>query len=314
MLKPVPDWVLRQIVADAATPCRLFWVLPAVRCSTTGSSSAAISASTRRPISSSGAAPLQQHPWSGPVDAARFLTEDWLGRFPFREAGDLERALLLPLTLLTRRTMIRGGAPLFFITSPEARSGKSLLARCLISAVRARSPPRSLSRRIREEFIKTFDAAALEGQPVIFFNNAANGWRIGTAELDTYVDSDEYSPRILGSSGKRTVPALAIPVFAGNNILAVGDTATRTLEVRLERRKDETALVAALDFTAANRPKILSALAEVLRHEVPSVQAISRFPAWERIVARPLMAVLGASATLKEHCRGRVRGGRQSGL
>ena len=33
---------------------------------------------------------------------------------------------------------------------------------------------------------------------------------------------------------------------------------------------------------------------------VPSVKAESRFPAWERIVARPLMAVLGASTTLKE--------------
>ena len=72
------------------------------------------------------------------------------------------------------------------------------------------------------------------------------------------------------------------------------------LEVRLERRQDEAGLVAALDFTAANRPKILSALAEVLRYDVPSVQPITRFPAWERIVARPLMAVLGASATLKE--------------
>ena len=67
------------------------------------------------------------------------------------------------------------------------------------------------------------------------------------------------------------------------------------LEVRLERKKDEAGLVAALEFTEANRPKILSALAEVLRHAVPPVTAESRFPAWERIVARPLMALIGAS-------------------
>ena len=120
-----------------------------------------------------------------------------------------------------------------------------------------------------EEFNKTFDGAALEGQATIFLNNAPNGWRVGTAELDAYVDSDEYSPRILGVSSKRTVPALAVVVFCGNNIIAAGDTTTRTLEVRLERKKDEAGLVAALDFTAANRPKILSALAEVLRHAVP---------------------------------------------
>ena len=222
--------------------------------------------------------------------------------------------MLLPLTLLARRTMIRGGAPLFFITSPEARSGKSLLARCLISAVTGAIPATVPFKTNAEEFAKTFDAAALEGQGVIFFNNAANGWRIGTAELDAYVDSDEYSPRILGSSGKRTVPALAVPVFCGNNITAAGDTATRTLEVRLERRKDETGLVAALEFTAANRPKILSALAEVLRHDVPPVKADKPVPGLGAHRRAPAHGSARRQLDPQGNRRGRVRGGRQSRL
>ena len=297
--KPVPDWVLRQIVAErgAGLPSLLGVAdHPVFHNGQLIGGHLGFHPPTNLYIHSDA---MREHRWPDPVDAARFLAENWLGRFPFREAGDLERALLLPLTLLTRRTMIRGGAPLFFITSPEARSGKSLLARCPILAITGTIPATVPFKSNSEEFNKTFDAAVLEGQTTIFLNNAPNGWRVGTAELDAYADSDEYSPRILGASSKRTVPALAVVVVCGNNIVAAGDTTTRMLEVRLERKKDEAGLVAALDFTAANRPKILSALAEVLRHAAPPVTAESRFPAWEGIVARPLMNLLGASTTLE---------------
>ena len=297
--KPVPDWVLRQVVAErgAGLPSLLGVAdHPVFHNGQLIGGHLGFHPPTNLYIHSD---VIREHRWPDPVDAARFLAGNWLGRFPFREAGDLERALLLPLTLLTRRTMIRGGAPLFFITSPEARSGKSLLARCAILAVTGMTPATVPFKSNSEEFNKTFDAAVLEGQTTIFLNNAPNGWRVGTAELDAYADSDEYSPRILGVSSKRTVPALAVVVVCGNNIVAAGDTTTRVLEVRLERKKDEAGLVAALDFTAANRPKILSALAEVLRHTAPPVPAESRFPAWEGIVARPLMGLLGASTTLQ---------------
>lgn len=50
--------------------------------------------------------------YDDPKAALEFLSKDWLGRFPFATPDDLYRSLLIPLTLLLRKTSITGGAPL----------------------------------------------------------------------------------------------------------------------------------------------------------------------------------------------------------
>ena len=239
--------------------------------------------------------------WSGgPKEALRFLTEDWLGRFPFATKGDLIRALLIPLTLLLRRTEVRGGSPLFFVTSPGAQTGKSLLARTLFLAVLGRLPAPMAFSSNDEEFKKSFMAALMSSPSGIYYDNMPNGWSVGSRELDAYATADEYIDRILGKSEQVTVPALSTLVFCGNNIEPKDDTRTRTIEVRLLRQDTENEdMKKALSFTAKHRAEILAALRTVACQASVIGSTPSRFPDWEAKVAGPVIGLTGDRDLLK---------------
>lgn len=238
--------------------------------------------------------------WDSAKDALRFLEEDFLGRFPFATRGDRLRAILLMLTLLLRKTEIRGGAPVAFVTSPDALTGKSLLARALCFSILGRLPPPTAFSTNDEEFRKSFLGALMESPSVIYYDNMPNGWHIGGPILDAYATTDEVTDRILGKSEQVTVSALSLLIFAGNNVEPKDEFSTRVLEVRLERDGPENPdLKKALEFARQNRGDILGALetiADVARREGGTL--LSRFPDWEEKVARPLMAVAEANDLL----------------
>lgn len=240
--------------------------------------------------------------WSSASQALEFLCKDWLGRFPFRSREDCLRALLIPLGLLLRRTEVRGGAPIAFVTAPGSQTGKSFLAKTLCLAVLGRQLiPQAFSSN-EEEFKKSFMSTLLESPPIIYYDNMPNGWSVGSRELDAYATSDEYADRILGKSERVSVPALSMLLFAGNNIEPKEDTRTRTFEVRLERRsgEEDPGMKDAMLFTASRRGEILSALMAVSKSPPAMGTVASRFPDWERRVAAPLMAVAGCPDLLKE--------------
>lgn len=289
--KRLPSWVLQQIVQRPSLLPPLAGVVdhPVLSDGRTLTGRIGYDRESRLYISSQ---EVELKRFGTPEDAIKFLCEDWLGRFPFATRGDMMRALLIPLTLLLRRTEVRGGAPLAFITAPGAQTGKSLLARTLCLAVLGRLPPPLAFSSNDEEFKKAFMAALMTSPSVIYYDNMPNGWSIGSRELDAYTTSDEYVDRILGKSEQVTVSALSFLLFAGNNIEPKDDTRTRTIEIRLERDGEENPeLKKALTFTAARRGEILAAL-ELLANVPPAAGSVaSRFPEWEEKVAGPVMAL-----------------------
>jgi hypothetical protein len=106
--------------------------------------------------------------------------------------------------------------------------------------------------------------------------------------------AETYSDRILGMSGTRTVPATAVQVFTGNNIIARADLASRSLSVRLTLDRPDPENRAyrhpdPLAWTEANRGRILSATYTILRGN-PRLrcqnpqEAETRFKCWWHVV------------------------------
>ena len=234
---------------------------------------------------------IEPYQWETPQDAYRFLTQDWLGRFPLASPGDAARALLLPLTLLLRRTEVTGGGPLFFVTAPQANTGKSHLVRTLCYAVLGRVPDPSSYSKTNEEFGKRLFSELRSSPSVVFYDNLPNGWHMNNAELDVYATSDSYSSRTLGESRIATLPALTTMIFTGNNTIIEGDTVTRSVKIRLQREGEKDLEInKAIPWTRDNRSKILHALLEISRQ--PGVILDDcRFSDWGRMVAGPVAAI-----------------------
>lgn len=297
--KRMPPWILQQIVLNPQMLPSLAGVVdhPVISKGRILTGSIGYDRESKIYVSSRA---VELTSFAGPKEALTFLTDEWLGRFPFASKGDMIRALMIPLTLLLRRTEIRGGAPLAFITAPGAQTGKSLLARTLCLAVLGRLPVPIAYSSKDEEFKKSFMSTLMTQPPVVYYDNMPNGWSIGSRELDAYATSDEYSDRILGKTETATVSALSFLLFCGNNIEPKDDTRTRTIEVRLSREgKENPELKRALAFTAANRGAILKALEMVAAHPPAEGSTPSRFPDWERMVAGPLIALTGDVDLLK---------------
>jgi hypothetical protein len=94
---------------------------------------------------------------------------------------------------------------------------------------------------------------------------------LGSPALDAALTSTEWADRILGKSERVRVPLLATWFATGNNLQLVGDTARRTLHVRLEspeeRPEERQGFVHPdlLPWVARERPRLLAAALTVLR-------------------------------------------------
>ncbi len=244
---------------------------------------------------------IEVEEWSDPEAALHFLEHDWMGRFPFATRNDRLRMLTLPPTLMLRPADIRGGAPFYFFVSGSAQIGKSWAARCLCAAVLGSPPPVAPWPEQPEELKKQLLAAALESPPVIFYDNVTNRWQVGGGPLDGYGTSDEYQDRILGESRTATATALSLLIFSGNNITPKQDTTTRSVTGRLRMPEQKHPdMDRAMDFTMANRGRILGAYLSILRVPPAPLPDGLRFADWGRLVAGPMMAVAGEPDMIRD--------------
>ena len=79
---------------------------------------------------------------------------------------------------------------------------------------------------------KRITALLKEGERLIVLDNITRP--LGDPSLDACLTATEWKDRELGSSATLTVPNLALWIATGNNLQFAGDTARRTLQVRLE--------------------------------------------------------------------------------
>jgi len=151
--------------------------------------------------------------------------------FPFASPAGPSAVLASAMSIIARPA-IDGPCPLFLIDATTAGTGKSLLcdAVCLIATGQI-PPKRSQLGKDEEEVRKTITSVLAGGRSLCVLDNAT---RLGSPSFDALLTSQIWEDRILGRTGMVRLPAATVWLVNGNNIRFKGDTARRTVHIRLE--------------------------------------------------------------------------------
>ena len=253
---------------------------------------------------------LEPFLWSDPAAAYHFLRHDWLGDFPFQTERDALVAIAAAATLLVVKTDLleEAGPPITLFTAPSPSIGKSYLQTILHVGVTGAPLPTMMYPTKPEEREKLFMAAILQGYSHLAFDNLTNGSTLGNShrELLQLTTSPSMSGRILGESTTGSGHTGLMVSMNGNGIITMGDMVSRLLECRLVPPVSMTNLVQRTfrhsnltEWTRENRGKIVGALAAILSVQTNERKG-TRFGAWSRSVASPLMEVSGVTDLFDE--------------
>ncbi len=234
------------------------------------------------------------------ADAQRCLgvLHEPLVDFPWVGDGDRAVAVALVLTLLGRRA-VQGDVPLFAIRAHTPGAGKGLLTKILVLMSTGRDPAMGMPCISAEETRKRLFATALQGDPVVVFDNEEG--QFGSSALSAALTSSVIEDRILGRSETARVPWRAVVVVTGNNITFRKDQARRTvvcdIDPAVERPEDREGwrIDDVLGFVRKRIPHFVSAGLRILKGHAaagrPRVKggAFGGFEAWDRVIRQALL-------------------------
>jgi hypothetical protein len=242
----------------------------------------------------------------------KFLLDEWLVDVT---AAIPSKCVLIAMALtILERTVLLSGRPGFFITAAKRGGGKTTAAHMVsvaalgVHAIAAAWSPAEEERR------KAMLAYLSEGVPFLVFDNILAGATISSAVIEAMLTSGECSDRVLGMTKTLHTATSTIVTLTGNNVSPCGDLSSRCLIARIDvDRPDpehrEFTHPYPLEWTAANRGKILAALYTVMLGDSeigkpldPAAQH-TRFREWEMIIGRPVehaAAALGEKVCFAE--------------
>jgi putative DNA primase/helicase len=173
------------------------------------------------------------------IDDARESMRSLLGLFsdfPFAESHHLSCAVASILTLHARPA-IDGCVPMFMVEASTRGTGKSKLVDVVSRIVTGRDASKSPYSEEQEEMRKSYGSILAEGQSIACLDNVKRV--IGDPTLDLLLTSRIYSDRVLGSSERCTYQNETVYFATANNPTYAGDTARRTLPIRLESKHEK---------------------------------------------------------------------------
>jgi len=233
-------------------------------------------------------------------DAYRFIREEVLAEFPFKEELDAVVMIASMMALMQRPLLAQdpSGMPGFGVTAPVQSSGKTTLVNLATTAVLKNSVPASNFSSDEEELNKHILSLLREGHNCVLFDNIAQGTNIKSDTLAKAMSSEIFSGRLLGVNRTLAVASSAIWFFTGNGILFSGDFSTRVYPINLNPKMEnpDTRFFkrdAVLDWVLEKRTDILWALASIIKsgQEAPALPSGSRFKIWDKYIRAPLFAV-----------------------
>lgn len=174
--------------------------------------------------------PVPDRPTGEQVTAARRFLEMVLHDFPWVAPADKANFLAILATPILR-PYLRTLTPFWMTTATTASSGKSLLADMVGSIYGKQQNPWPGA---DEELRKAVLAALRRPEPLIVWDNIAEGTQITSATLAGLITSAEWSDRVLGSSRSEKYANDRLWAVTGNNLRLGGDMASRTVVVRLD--------------------------------------------------------------------------------
>ena len=184
--------------------------------------------------------------------------------FPFVTKEDRAVMVASVLTAVVRR--ILPNAPASSFDAPEAGTGKTLLAKCVLRICGA-VPTATPACREEDELRKRLLAALREGKPGILLDNVRG--QFGSAALEAFLTSEHYGDRVLGVSTILTLPTNVMFLISGNNFQPTGDLYRRLLTTRIDAESDaperRSFKVEPLSYCTDHRQELVAAALTLLR-------------------------------------------------
>jgi hypothetical protein len=175
--------------------------------------------------------PVPERPSQKDAVAAYAELVEVIRDFPLassRHASAWIAGLLTPFA----RFAFEGPCPMVIIDGNVRGCGKTLLSDVIGEIVTGRSMARMNQSKDEEEERKRITSVTMEGDRLILIDNVAKV--LGTSALDAALTGTYWSDRALGKNKMVRIPLLACWYATGNNVRVRGDTARRSLHVRLE--------------------------------------------------------------------------------
>jgi len=169
-------------------------------------------------------------------NALAFLTDEWLCDVATDFRG---KCVLIALALTILERTLLPERPAFFVTAGKRGGGKTTALAMIILAVTGKKPAAAAWSSSEDERRKALLAYLSEGVGSITFDNIPLGTAISCPTIEKILTAETYSDRVLGHTENRTVPALTVLTFTGNNIHAKGDLSSRSLIARLDVERSD---------------------------------------------------------------------------
>ena len=148
-----------------------------------------------------------------------------LSDFPFAYPAHATSWLACLLTVAFRH-LVDGPVPVWLFNATRPGSGKSLLGTMVCQLVSGQTPATTTLSE-EEETKKRLLAYAIEGRPVVFFDNLKRA--ISSESLEGAITSGRISGRLLGVSSTVELPWSAVCMFSANGGALSRDMARRSL-------------------------------------------------------------------------------------
>ncbi|MDF0521588.1 DNA-primase RepB domain-containing protein [Bradyrhizobium yuanmingense] len=257
--------------------------------------------------------PMPERPTKADAKIALAKLTEMLEEFPFAgdkadkaanvdtdKAPNVDKSVALAAILTT---VLRGAfevAPMFFISAPEAGTGKSYLVKVISTIATGREAVPLAGTRNTEEMEKRLSAAAFEALPILSLNNLDHDLDSGL--LCQMLTEGKIKIRLFGRNDEtRECDCRGTTVLAnGNNIRIVGDLVRRTLTCRLDAKVEAPEkrefTFDPVERVRADRGAYLAAAFTIARAYIaagspPQANAasIAGFADWRRFVQLPLV-------------------------
>ena len=173
------------------------------------------------------------------TEARRFLTEEYLGDFPFDSQASLANAMacmLLPFV----RTMFSEATPLHFFEASTEGTGKSKLAHACAFPSLGRELPSTSQKEDEAEWRKGLTTKFMEGSPYLFLDNLNNPTdhsggtqTIDSGQLAKALTEPIWEDRILGTAKIVKIRIRSVFMATGNNIEWSRELGRRIVPIKL---------------------------------------------------------------------------------
>lgn len=219
--------------------------------------------------------------------------------FPFAESRDEAAILALALTPLVR-PLLDGHAPLFMVTAPIERSGKSKLIEEVLAPIWGVVMGMMVWTDDEEEMRKRITSIMLAGLSVACIDNIPASFE--SHALASMLTTRHVTDRVLGKSELAISPNGLTLIATGNNTEASSEIAKRSIVSRLEPKsgtpEHRTDFMHAdlLDFVRKNRAGLLRWLLDIAT--AGPLGACPPMGGFERWVAGPGRMVCGQGLPL----------------